>query len=199
MSYPHGEQLRSHPDLYILGARIHDAAAGRFLSPDPIFMIVNQYQYAHGNPVAYSDPSGLDPIKAYAWLKHVEHTIVVPQIVIGSGVATVYIGFATIVGGSGVVAVSSGGVIVLVGLFVTGIGYDLFVTQINSTFGMSPPTIMGAMPPIWGDHSSLDDSFPTRDVATEVWIPLPSTITMMGGPDGNAWCFTCNGGQCSSC
>ena len=98
-----------------------------------------------------------------------------------------------------VVVLSSGGVIVLVGLFVTGIGYDLLVTQINSTFGMSLDTIMFPMPPIWGDHSSLDDSFPTRDEATEFWIPLPSTITMMGGPDGNAWCFTCNGGQCSSC
>jgi RHS repeat-associated protein len=46
--------------LMILGFRIYDPAIGRFLSPDPIFQIVNQFAYTLGNPVAYQDADGLD-------------------------------------------------------------------------------------------------------------------------------------------
>jgi hypothetical protein len=35
---------------------------GRFLSPDPILQVVNQYGYALGNPVLYSDPDGLHEV-----------------------------------------------------------------------------------------------------------------------------------------
>ncbi len=45
-------------ELMILGARIYDTATGRFLSPDPIFQLVNQYSYTLGNPVWFSDPDG---------------------------------------------------------------------------------------------------------------------------------------------
>jgi hypothetical protein len=31
---------------------------GRFLSPDPILQVVNQYAYALGNPVLFQDPDG---------------------------------------------------------------------------------------------------------------------------------------------
>jgi len=189
-SFANGEQLRSHPDLYILGARIHDAAAGRFLSPDPIFQIVNQYQYAHGNPVAYSDPSGLDPVKAF----------LVPPLVVATGTTILLYG-ALAIGAAPVsvpVAITAGIYIAAKGGFVIWVGSEMSIAQINSTFGTSIPSLL-ELPPLWGDQSLFDDSFPTSKVATEVWIPLPSTITMMGGSDGNTWCFTCNGGQCSSC
>ena len=42
----------------LLGARLYDPHAGRFLAPDPIFQLVNQYAYAGGNPVWYWDPDG---------------------------------------------------------------------------------------------------------------------------------------------
>ncbi len=50
-----GRQLGA---LLILGARIYDPAVGRFLSPDPVFQLLNQYSYTFGNPVLYWDPDG---------------------------------------------------------------------------------------------------------------------------------------------
>jgi RHS repeat-associated protein len=44
--------------LMILGARIYDPAVGRFLSPDPVFELLNPYSYTFGNPVFYWDPDG---------------------------------------------------------------------------------------------------------------------------------------------
>ena len=46
--------------LVWLGARIYDPAVGRFLSPDPVFQLVNPYAYAMGNPVWFSDPDGTE-------------------------------------------------------------------------------------------------------------------------------------------
>jgi RHS repeat-associated protein len=45
-------------DLMALGERIYDPAVGRFLSPDPIYQLTNQYTYTMGNPVWYIDPDG---------------------------------------------------------------------------------------------------------------------------------------------
>lgn len=47
--------------LSLLGARVLDADTGRFLSPDPLFQVVNQYSYAEGNPVWLWDPDGQLP------------------------------------------------------------------------------------------------------------------------------------------
>jgi len=48
----------------MIGARAYDAAAGRFVSRDPVFEAgdpdqMGGYTYAGNNPVAKSDPSGL--------------------------------------------------------------------------------------------------------------------------------------------
>jgi RHS repeat-associated protein len=48
-------------ELMLLGARVYDPAAGRFLSLDPLFQIVNQYAYTLGNPVWFSDADGMSP------------------------------------------------------------------------------------------------------------------------------------------
>lgn len=45
-------------DLLMLGARLYDPASGRFLSPDPIEQVVNQFAYTLGNPVMMWDPTG---------------------------------------------------------------------------------------------------------------------------------------------
>jgi RHS repeat-associated protein len=47
-----------------IGARYYDAQVGTFISPDPLLAVaspmgMNAYTYAAGNPVAYSDPTGL--------------------------------------------------------------------------------------------------------------------------------------------
>jgi RHS repeat-associated protein len=51
-------------DLMILGFRIYDPAVGRFLSPDPISALVNQYAYTLGNPVLFRDADGLHEVTA---------------------------------------------------------------------------------------------------------------------------------------
>jgi RHS repeat-associated protein len=48
-------------DLMILGARVYDPAVGRFLSPDPVFQLLNPFSYTFGNPVWYWDPDGMEP------------------------------------------------------------------------------------------------------------------------------------------
>jgi RHS repeat-associated protein len=48
-------------ELMVLGERIYDPTVGRFLSPDPLFQIVNQFAYTLGNPVWFSDPNGTSP------------------------------------------------------------------------------------------------------------------------------------------
>jgi RHS repeat-associated protein len=46
--------------LVVLGPRVLDSDAGRFLSQDPVFNAVNLYTYAQGNPVYLWDPTGWD-------------------------------------------------------------------------------------------------------------------------------------------
>ena len=43
----------------LVGARLYDPAIGRFLAPDPLFSLTNQFAYTSGNPVAFMDASGL--------------------------------------------------------------------------------------------------------------------------------------------
>jgi len=60
-------QGRGVGELVLLGARLHDPEAGRFLAPDPIFQLLNQYAYADGNPVWYWDPDGRSANTAVAF------------------------------------------------------------------------------------------------------------------------------------
>ncbi len=49
-------------DLVLIGHRLYDPAAARFLAPDPIDQLINQYVYTLGNPVEFWDPSGLHAV-----------------------------------------------------------------------------------------------------------------------------------------
>ncbi|MBW2289606.1 MAG: hypothetical protein JRG90_17520 [Deltaproteobacteria bacterium] len=42
----------------LLGARMYDPLVGRFVSPDPVFNLLNQYTYTLGNPIWFWDPDG---------------------------------------------------------------------------------------------------------------------------------------------
>jgi large repetitive protein len=59
-----GEQHDSSTGLDYLRARYYDASLGRFVSADPFAgsmtdpMSLHNYQYAHANPVRYTDPTG---------------------------------------------------------------------------------------------------------------------------------------------
>ena len=46
-------------EIMILGARVYDPVAKRFLAQDPIFNPINAYSYTLGNPLEYGDPTGL--------------------------------------------------------------------------------------------------------------------------------------------
>jgi RHS repeat-associated protein len=61
-----GGTLDAASGLTLLGARYYDAALGRFISVDPLLNLgvpghFNAYSYAYGNPMTFSDPSGLEP------------------------------------------------------------------------------------------------------------------------------------------
>jgi RHS repeat-associated protein len=66
-----GEWWDSYRESLYLRARWLDVGSGRFTSPDPIVprlrnpQSINGYTYAFGNPVSYSDPSGLVPVPPY--------------------------------------------------------------------------------------------------------------------------------------
>jgi RHS repeat-associated protein len=44
--------------LMLLGTRVYDPLLGRFLSPDPVFSLLNQHTYTFGNPIWFSDRDG---------------------------------------------------------------------------------------------------------------------------------------------
>jgi len=46
--------------LFLMGARTYDPLVGRFLSPDPVVQLVNQYAYTLGNPIHYQDRDGAE-------------------------------------------------------------------------------------------------------------------------------------------
>lgn len=50
---------QSFGPLFLLGARVYDSEVGRFLSPDPVFQMLNQYSYTSGDPVLFWDKSGM--------------------------------------------------------------------------------------------------------------------------------------------
>ncbi len=87
-------QGRSLGDLMLLGSRLYDPEAARFLAPDPVFQLVNQYAYAGGNPVWYWDPDGRLPTSAAAFA-------------IGVGVAGTAVGVATVAVAAAGTAVAS--------------------------------------------------------------------------------------------
>ena len=56
MAFGQGDVLGN--GLVLLGDRVLDTEAGRFLSPDPVWHVANQYSYAHGNPLWFRDFDG---------------------------------------------------------------------------------------------------------------------------------------------
>ena len=63
---------RAIGELMVLGARVYDPTVGRFLSPDPVFQLLNNYSYTFGNPVFYWDPDGMHQSVAAAEQAHAD-------------------------------------------------------------------------------------------------------------------------------
>jgi RHS repeat-associated protein len=51
---------RAVSGLILLGSRLLDPEAGRFLAPDPLLQPVNQFSYTQGDPIGWWDPGGLE-------------------------------------------------------------------------------------------------------------------------------------------
>lgn len=68
------ENREAFGSFFLLGARVLDPSVGRFLSPDPVLGLVNQYAYALGNPIGFEDADGLQP-SARAELARLAETI----------------------------------------------------------------------------------------------------------------------------
>jgi RHS repeat-associated protein len=115
-----GDRIRRRParfagqiqigELMMLGARIYDPAVGRFLSPDPVLQLINQYAYALGNPVWFSDPYGNDALCAIE----------------GTAVTT---SFATAAGSLFFVAGPLAALVAAIGFGVAGLGFAIFVAS----------------------------------------------------------------------
>ncbi len=54
-----GRRQDNDVGLYKLGARWYDPDLGRFVSTDPIPGLINQYEYAHNNPITFQDSNGM--------------------------------------------------------------------------------------------------------------------------------------------
>ena len=57
-----GQYYDAETGLYYNGARYYDPHTGRYITPDPLGLAggLNPYLYANGNPLQYTDPTGLE-------------------------------------------------------------------------------------------------------------------------------------------
>ena len=142
-------QGRGVGDLVLLGARLHDPAAGRFLAPDPILQLVNQYAYADGNPVWFWDPDGRSANAATAFAIGVGVTgtgvgvAVIAVAAIGTGIAPA----VALAGGLTVIAISQG---FMVGAVAPDIGAARTITALGAGWAGALVRVSLAFGPIGG-------------------------------------------------
>ena len=55
-------------ELVALGLRVYDPRVGRFLSPAPVYQLLDQYTYTMGTPVDFWDPGGRSAGKIASWI-----------------------------------------------------------------------------------------------------------------------------------
>ena len=109
---------RAVGDLVLIGHRLYDPAAARFLAPDPIYQLINQYAYTLGNPVQFWDPSGMQAVTtdqaAGAMMQ-------------AAGNSFVALGLAVFAAGLGSLAVPAPGINVVTSATLFGIGANFVV------------------------------------------------------------------------
>jgi len=109
---------RAVGDLVLVGHRLYDPAAARFLAPDPIYQLINQYAYTLGNPVVFWDPSGLQAVTN-------DQAAGAMMQAAGNSFSTV--GAAVFVAGLGSLAVPVPGLNVFVSVTLIGVGVNFVV------------------------------------------------------------------------
>ncbi len=90
--------------LVLLGHRVLDPDVGRFLAPDPVFQLINQYTYTIGNPIDFWDPSGRFQVKVSTGLAVVAIAVglagtfaTAPVWAVGLGLASAGLSIASLV------------------------------------------------------------------------------------------------------
>jgi RHS repeat-associated protein len=109
---------RTVGDLVLIGHRLYDPAAARFLAPDPIYQLINQYAYTLGNPVEFWDPSGA---------QSVTNEQAAGAMMEAAGNSFSSVGAATFVAGLGLLAVPVPGVNVFTSVTLVGVGLNFLV------------------------------------------------------------------------
>jgi RHS repeat-associated protein len=92
---------RTVGDLVLIGHRLYDPAAARFLAPDPIDQLINQYAYTLGNPVQFWDPSGAQAVSsnqtAGAMMQGAGNALsMIGAVALGVGVGAVFVPAASV-------------------------------------------------------------------------------------------------------
>jgi len=65
-----GQEFDTETGLYYMNNRYYDPALGSFITSDPVLSGLNHYGYTSGNPIMYTDPTGLlnqDPIFGFGF------------------------------------------------------------------------------------------------------------------------------------
>ncbi len=109
-------------DLVLIGHRLYDPAAARFLAPDPIYQLINQYAYTLGNPLQFWDPSGLQAVTndqtAGAMMQAAGNTLsIIGGVTLGIGLGAVFVPAAGVVTAAALIGIG-------VNLVVLGEGLD---------------------------------------------------------------------------
>ena len=135
-------------DLLVLGPRVHDPLAGRFLAPDPIFQLASQFAYTPGNPILWSDEPGLQPT--------VRSRQAAAQVKTFLGATFAMTGAVIVFFGGPVVGLTLGSTVFGVGLFLLSEGLAeqiLYGTPTVTIYDLSSGAGLGALP-------SLQDAAP---------------------------------------
>jgi RHS repeat-associated protein len=161
-------------DLLLLGARLYDPDAGRFLAPDPVFQLVSQHVYADGNPVWFWDPDGRESqVSGYA---------------LGLGVAGMHVGVGLIAFGG------PAGMLPGIGIYVFSASYAIGLAAPD--VGNDGPLRFGAglgslLERPWSLTGAAFGGFATGQATQRPPVAAPpepkpfddsSSLTSLGGP-----------------
>jgi RHS repeat-associated protein len=116
--------------LVLLGARLYDPDAGRFLAPDPIDHLLTDFAYTRGNPIWLWDPGGLHatPSQGQSITPGGQATMMV-----GGG----FMGLGAAMAGNGVMAGPAAPAIVGAGVTIFIIGVTMVFAGASMTYVVS--------------------------------------------------------------
>jgi RHS repeat-associated protein len=105
--------------LMLMGARPYDPDSGRFLAPDPIDQVLNDFAYTRGNPVRLWDPGGMQASPTPGTMSPAGES----ALVIGAGFMTLGAGITAVGFSTGTRSVVALGIVTFfIGVTIAGSG-----------------------------------------------------------------------------